>query len=1523
MSRGITSFVLLALLGGCDDGVGAATDAAVEISMDAVVDDGSEAPRDARPDGAPDPDDGVDPRDEGTRPLDEGALPPDEGAPPPDDGAGPPDDEVDPPDDGAPPDDGVDPPDDGVDPPDATADALLDAADDIPDAAPDMAPPCDPGPAWSRRLPHVGGAVVFNELLVDPAEDRDDEWLELHNQLAVDVDISGWSLEGGVDFTFPEGTFIRGGEYLVVAAAPERLPDIAALGPYERRLGRRGERLSLRSNGGRLMDQVEYDDAFPWPTLADEDGRSIAKADPDRASPPGEHWRPSAAVGGTPGARNFPLREAPAVELIRERDRWRYALETPEGWAAVDFDDAAWAVGAGPLHAGPPAPERVFLRVSADELVAVYAGGADGSNLREVSAGAVDDWTLPEDFEVGLVPGERIYLLAWEPPGADGGPQMVVGQFRDGRGGIVGTSAFTLGFVLGPDGAAADAPLSADALSAVVEDANLRGAWQLPWAQVPIHFAPWGEALAPWFELSANYVWTDTFEPVSETNVRDTWALFRTQSTPISQDADGGTELPDVPEVVAFRRAFDFEGDPATTELVLHARSQDPLVVYLNGVEVHRQQVAAGPVTLAELPLRAGRNVLAVEVRQAEGGDPRLSFGATLHTRPQHSEAPAAPAHETGEVVINELMYNAAGDGADWLELHNPGPAPVDLSGWQLVDAVAHTFPEGTLLAAGGYLVVDDFESGLGSRGERLELRDACGEPVDVVRWYDGGRWPDWADGAGASLELRNPWVDNTSPDAWAASDEGSRSEWQEVRYRGVAQPSRVGPDGVWHELVIGMLAPGEVWLDDVSVVEDPDGAAVELIQDGRFDDGDARAWRIIGNHRHSEVIVDPDDPDNGVLRLVATGAHTDKHNHAETTFADGRQIQNGVEYEVSYRGRWMGGAGLVNTRLYFNRLARTTRLGPAVPGGTPGARNSTYVDNPGPTFAPSPAALGHFPVVPSAGEPIEFVTQAADPDGLDTVTLWWAVDGLPFEAAPMERTDDGRYRVTIDGHEANTVLRVYVEATDARGASTTFPARGPESRALVKVDSDSGFEGPLRNLRLWMTAEDTAFLHDVIELMSNDGGRATVVYDDRTVFYDVRMRLKGSQAGRPSQARLGFNVRYNADERLRDVYDTTSIDRSEVAVGTGQREMLANVVLQRGGSVSAEYNDLVYLVSPQPEHTGPAELQLARFGDLTLANQWRSGDRGRVYEYEVIYYPTTTIDGSPEGRKRPTPQRTAGTPIVDLGEDPEAYRFNFEVKNNRTSEDASGLIAFCQVMGLPQPEFAANVDQVMDVDDWLRQVAFAVVIGAVDSYAVGSQHNAQLYVRPGDQRVHYFPHDLDYYRDPFVAIAGQGDLRRLLAIPGNRRVYYGHVHDILETAYNDAYMSYWRDLFGALLPDQNFAGNHEFIVARAQFLRSGAPDSIEASFPIAEFAITTLDGDDFETDAEVAELEGTGWIDVRAISAGGAEPLPIEWQSDTTWRVEVALAPGPNEIELTALDRRGQPVGADRVTITRALPPP
>ena len=228
-------------------------------------------------------------------------------------------------------------------------------------------------------------------------------------------------------------------------------------------------------------------------------------------------------------------------------------------------------------------------------------------------------------------------------------------------------------------------------------------------------------------------------------------------------------------------------------------------------------------------------------------------------------------------------------------------------------------------------------------------LRDAIGNPAATVNYFDDGRWPEEADGGGSSLELRDPRANLDAGENWAASDESSRASWKSYVYEGTAAASAVGPDGQWKEFVLGLLDKGEVLLDDISVVEAPATTAIQMLQNGNFSTG-ASKWRLLGNHGGT-VIDDPDQPGNKVLRLVATGSTDHMSNHVETTLAGNRSVANGRVYRISYRAKWVSGSRQLNTRLYFNRLARTTILDGRPHTGTPGTTNTAWTHKSGPTF--------------------------------------------------------------------------------------------------------------------------------------------------------------------------------------------------------------------------------------------------------------------------------------------------------------------------------------------------------------------------------------------------------------------------------------------------------------------------------------------------------------------------------------------------------------------------------------------
>src|SRR6185295_6205320 len=116
--------------------------------------------------------------------------------------------------------------------------------------------------------------VVFNEIMYHPRTNEAAlEWVELHNQLAVDVELTGWKIRGGIEYDFPSGTIITGGSYIVVALSPSALAAQSgisnAIGPFTGRLSNGGDTLELRNGNKRVMDSVSYGVDGEWPVGAD------------------------------------------------------------------------------------------------------------------------------------------------------------------------------------------------------------------------------------------------------------------------------------------------------------------------------------------------------------------------------------------------------------------------------------------------------------------------------------------------------------------------------------------------------------------------------------------------------------------------------------------------------------------------------------------------------------------------------------------------------------------------------------------------------------------------------------------------------------------------------------------------------------------------------------------------------------------------------------------------------------------------------------------------------------------------------------------------------------------------------------------------------------------------------------------------------------------------------------------------------------------------------------------------------
>jgi hypothetical protein len=811
--------------------------------------------------------------------------------------------------------------------------------------------------------------------------------------------------------------------------------------------------------------------------------------------------------------------------------------------------------------------------------------------------------------------------------------------------------------------------------------------------------------------------------------------------------------------------------------------------------------------------------------------------------------------------------------------------------------------------------IVGDLSSRLPGGGGKIELfdnaalpldptvnPDAGGNPVDVVHYRDNSPWPSSPDGLGSSLELRDPRADNSRPEAWAASDESAKVAWQTYTYRGTAAKETADCPTQWKEFVLGLISEGEVLLDDVRVIQSPSGVATQMLQNTSFESG-TNTWRLIGNHRHSEVIVDPDNAANHVLRLVADGYTEHMHNHAETTLTNNLSVVNGQEYEISYRAKWVSGCNRLLTRLYFNRLPKLTEITQPSLYGTPGARNSRFQVNIGPTFL----NLSHAPVVPTSGQPVTVSVTASDPDGVETGTLYYAVNSGAWQTLPItpQAMSGGATTLSavVPGQSSGSIVQFYIEATDGLGVKANYPAGGTNSRALFEVSNGAALLPRLHTVRFVMRPADATYLHTAINVMSNERLGCTLITDEKTVAYDAAMHLQGSERGRPDATRVGFTVRLPSDRPYRGVLDGLTVDRSGGYSGKGgdQDEILLKHAINKAGGLPGMYDDLCQVFAPRASDDGVGLLILAKYDNEFLDSQYKNGGDGELFKLELIYYPTTTLTGDAQSYKLPLPDTVKGTDIMDLGNDPESYRWTLLKENHTDRNNYAPMVTLAKAFSLTGSALDTQMKQLMDVDEWMRGVALISLVGGSDIYTYGNSHNAIFYFRPEDGKAMLFPWDLDYsfVQATNTAFPGTGSQNtlKLINLPGNLHAYYGHLYDLSLVTGDSAYMGRWATHYAGLV-GQDWGGAVTYLKQRADYVKSQLPLA-------TPFAITNNLGNGFGVTNSPVTLGGTGAVTVKSITVNGVT-YPVTWTTVTNWTLTVPLTEVTNLLALQAYDLHG-----------------
>ena len=154
--------------------------------------------------------------------------------------------------------------------------------------------------------------LVINEINYHSSDQFDSgDWIEIYNNDSNLVNMGGWYFTDENTehrFTFPDSSFIEPRGYIVLSQDTASLislfPDIQNIyGPFDFGLSGGGEEISLYDFSNRLIDRVEYDDAFPWPVEPDGNGPTLELIHPDSLNQFATSWSFSEG-NGTPGYLN-------------------------------------------------------------------------------------------------------------------------------------------------------------------------------------------------------------------------------------------------------------------------------------------------------------------------------------------------------------------------------------------------------------------------------------------------------------------------------------------------------------------------------------------------------------------------------------------------------------------------------------------------------------------------------------------------------------------------------------------------------------------------------------------------------------------------------------------------------------------------------------------------------------------------------------------------------------------------------------------------------------------------------------------------------------------------------------------------------------------------------------------------------------------------------------------------------------------------------------------------------------------
>ncbi len=540
---------------------------------------------------------------------------------------------------------------------------------------------------YTGQAPSPVGLIVFNEIMPYPTVE-DAEFVEIVNTTAFSYDLSGWRVNG-LDYTFPTGTILTNGQYLVLAksisavlrASGTNTPNVFA--EFDGNLDRDGETLTLLKpgTGGApdvVVDQLRYEARLPW--VEAPIGTSLQLADLAEDNSRSSAW--TAEPGGGPRPVPTPWLQVTRTGNIQAGTNLVFWLTTA---GTCFLDDVSL------VQTNPGSPNIV---VNGDFENGSTAPWILGTNYAE--SVVVDGVSRPGSS------GTRSLLVKGAAPASGTVLAATVQQFVALHPSYLANTNYTLSYWI----SIATNPITMGMRTLLGSQLSTSGSTFVPVAPpTPVVASP-GVAnsvvatnLPPYDPVWVNELQASNVSgPVDNVGERDPWIeLYNRGSNPVSLNgyylaANYDTNLTEWPfPASAIINPGQF--------LVIWADGQPGQT---SGTQFHtsfRLNSVTGSVALVRIA--NGLPQITDYLTYANLG-PGLSYGDFPDGQPfqrmtMQATSPGGTNVSRGvNLFINEWMAGntnfivdpADGGYSDWFEIYNAGDAAVDLGGYYLTDSL-------------------------------------------------------------------------------------------------------------------------------------------------------------------------------------------------------------------------------------------------------------------------------------------------------------------------------------------------------------------------------------------------------------------------------------------------------------------------------------------------------------------------------------------------------------------------------------------------------------------------------------------------------------------------------------------------------------------------------------------------------------------------------------------------------------------------------------------------------------------